>query len=142
MITLKDPHRLLSCMCRLIVHAYKKHITNTIDLQEWIRNCTLSQSWACFVYFSKLPTLFRKTTCLSSRILQSSWSKLYKKLKYGVKVSVHHIVFELLIKACKIIMINNSKTAWPTEILMSFWVSLTSFNRIEIVFLKVLITFR
>ena len=50
-----------------------------------------------------------------------SYKKLSKELKNGIEVLVGQAVFELQIKQSKCCFwINNSRTAWPTLILMLF----------------------
>ena len=43
-----------------------------------------------------------------------------RNLKNDFKNSVSQVVLELLIKTQNIVLINNSKTIWPTDILMLF----------------------
>ena len=60
--------------------------------------------------------------------MHASLSKLSKELKNGTEILVGQAVFKLWIKTVRImVMTNNSRIAWPTEILMPCLSSLGNF---------------
>ena len=69
-----------------------------------------NQNRACFVCYLKMTNTWLP------------WSKLSEKLKNGINFILGSpVVLELLIKTCRnIVLINNSRTAWPTKISMLF----------------------
>ena len=60
---------------------------------------------------------------------------MFKELKNGRKNLVYQIVFKLQIKQSINVWINNSKTAWPTFILMLFLSSLI-YHKMHVIFQK------
>ena len=59
------------------------------------------------------------------KIIYTSYSKLSKELTNGIESLVGQVVFKLWTKTVKnCVLINNSRTAWPAEILMLFLGSL------------------
>ena len=66
-----------------------------------------------------------------------SYEELSKELKNGIENLVGQAVFELQIKTVKMLLcINNSRTAWPTLILMLFLSSLDNLLNACIIFQK------
>ena len=80
----------------------------------------LCMFWFTAFKLSMFCALSKKLIIIFGNIIASS-SKLYEKLKNSIEISVDQAVLELLIKNNSlVILINNLRTTWPTNILKPF----------------------
>ena len=58
-------------------------------------------------------------------MIHASYTKLYKEIKIGIEILVDQVFFKMDQNIQNNVLINNSRTAYPTEIQMPF---LSSFD--------------
>ena len=77
--------------------------------------CTSYQKLACFVLYLKIINTFLK---------KNTHHKLFKEFKNGIETLVGQAVFKIYRNSQNVVLINNSRTTWPTLILTLFLSSL------------------
>ena len=108
------PHLLMKCLDYLLKSFAISLSWFPCGLSEY---CTSYQKLACFVFYHEIINNFLKNElCILKKNLFS------RNSKNGIEILVGQEVFKLQIKTVKMLVwINNSRTDWPTLILMPFF---------------------